>query len=324
MASNQDKIKPGPSYLPTHADFMINLTRRGPAYGVRFQESCPICLCEEGTPFRTACGHIFCDACAERHFAEQKTCPMCRRELFDNATKPGVLMLRRKGQSLEKIERLYLQGIDCIVAKMLEFAMINPPGPLDFETHREAWLAGKLDLSALEKSTRPRTWVRVGDLLSRLALLTAVHLVRPRNDDSDPHGTCKSDWVLVGDLLICALQVHDGRMMPAHRFRRILKCYYRDERAETSRPMLAWGSSEENYPWPEYSNGLEKTHCFRQDLDCVLDFIVLAAITSYKVREFTRESANVAIEVGHESQVEGIPFWEIEDLGSLELEEVAG
>ncbi|KAM3414654.1 RING finger and transmembrane domain-containing protein 1 [Cercospora zeina] len=278
MASNKHKIMPRPPRLPTHADFMIYLTRRGPQSDVRFQDSCPICLSEDGTPFRTACGHIFCEACSVQHFTEKETCPMCRRGLFDNATKLGLLRMRGDGNSLKIVERIYIKDIDCLATTMLGTMMMHPPGHLDFEAHRKAWHAGRLDLSPLQ-DTMPRTWVRVEDYT----------------------------WA--------------GLEMMG--FRQILKCYYRDERAERSWPTLEWASSDENYPWPEYSNGLEKTRCFRRDLDCVLDFIVLVAVNSSGVREFTTEFAHVAIDIIRKSPKERVPFWKIGDLGSLELEEAA-
>lgn len=150
-------------------------------------------------------------------------------------------------------------------------------------------------------------------------MLTAVHLIRPREGLHDSHGTCKSSWTEVGDLLIDALRFYRGRIMPVQTFMECLRCFYKENSTRDVESAFT-RSADDDYPWPEYCNGFEKKCCFRQDFDCVLDFIALAAHRANAAWGFTGEFDYASDVIPAQFENTSVPFWEIEDVGSLELE----
>jgi hypothetical protein len=53
-------------------------------YSVSGQE-CPICLDTHRRLRRTRCGHLFCDACAQRWFHESLRCPLCNETVLSES-----------------------------------------------------------------------------------------------------------------------------------------------------------------------------------------------------------------------------------------------
>lgn len=217
------------------------------------------------------------------------------------------------------VDRLYIKGVSEGDRQQFEYFMTETPAPITFKWHVMRWRVGGLDLSALQ-DPRPQRWVHFGYSHNRLAVLTAVHLIRPREGLHDSDGTRKSSWTEVGDLLIDALRIYQGRTMPIKTFIECLRCFYKDNRAKNIESAFECGP-DDDYPWPEYCNGFEKKHCFRRDLDCVLDFIALAAHRANVAWGFTDEFDYTADTVAARSENTSVPFWEIEDVGSLELDE---
>ncbi|CAK1367792.1 unnamed protein product [Cercospora beticola] len=216
------------------------------------------------------------------------------------------------------VDRLYIKGVSEGDRQQFEYFMTRTPAPTTFNWHVMRWRAGRLDLSALQ-DPRPQRWVHFGYSHNRLAVLTAVHLIRPRGGLHDSHGTCKSSWTEVGDLLIDALRFYQGRMMPVQTFIECLRCFYKDNSTRDVGSAFT-RSPDDGYAWPECCNGFERKRCFRKDFDCVLDFIALAAHRANAAWGFTGEFDYAADTIASQSENMSVPFWEIEDVGSLELE----
>ncbi|PPJ60457.1 hypothetical protein CBER1_07341 [Cercospora berteroae] len=298
---------------------MTYLTRTQSASDVRFEDSCAICYQDDEVPFRTACGHIFCKPCSLRVFTDHEACPMCRCTQFDKTTtlRPFDVPEHEMDQ-FPIVDRLYIKGVSEGDRGQFEYFMTKTPASLTFKWHVMRWRAGKLDLSALQ-DRRPQRWVHPGYSHNRLAVLTAIHWIRPREGLHDSHGTRKSSWTEVGDLLIEGLRFYQGQMMPIQTFIECLRCFYKDNSTQNTESRFEC-SPDDDYPWPEYCNGFEKKRCFRQDFDCVLDFIALAAHRANAAWGFTDEFGHAADKAPAQSEDTSVPFWEIEDVGSLELE----
>ncbi len=52
---------------------------------VTYDDECPICMNEDNNCFyKTICSHIICKLCFNQLVRRRRTCPMCRKSLFQN------------------------------------------------------------------------------------------------------------------------------------------------------------------------------------------------------------------------------------------------
>ena len=68
------------STLPTKDEYFRDL-KADPALA-NYEDDCPVCYDPIEQAIRTSCGHIVCLSCLTKCMALKNTCPLCRREQY--------------------------------------------------------------------------------------------------------------------------------------------------------------------------------------------------------------------------------------------------